>query len=156
MIALVFLIALAALIPFSSGYFETVTLAEKAPVTRQVIAFDNFLAYRGAVVAYAESNPAFNGTIPDATVLSVPGYLPIGFQKTGPWTNTLTATQIVVYSSSDIGSIGASTLSNNSIVDASNYMYGYARSGNWMIGGSVFSSAPAFVPEGAILAIINR
>jgi hypothetical protein len=151
--ALTFLIVLMSLIPIASGYFQSVTTAEPLTVTKKVISLENFLAYRGAVLTYAEKNPAFVGIVPDASLPS----LPPGYQKMGPWVNKITAKKIVVYGSSDIGMIGASTLSNESSVDAANYLVGYAKSGNWVSTAlGIISPAPNYVPEGAILAIIDK
>jgi len=52
--ALTFLIVLMSLIPIASGYFQSVTTAEPLTVTKKVISLENFLAYRGAVLTYAE------------------------------------------------------------------------------------------------------
>lgn len=154
MAALAFLVALVALIPIASGYFQTVTTAEPPPVTKSVVSLDNFLAYRGAVTTYSEQNSSFTGTVPDAALAN---WLPPGYQKLGPWTNQVSATQIVVYGNGNIGRIGASTLSNDSVAYAANYVVGYAVDGNWVsTAGGVISAAPAYVPAGGILAIINR
>lgn len=153
MTALSFFLGFLALLPFASGYFQTVTLAEPLSVTKSAISLDNYLAYRGAVLTYAELNQDFVGTVPDASLTN----LPPGYQRSGPWTNQITATQIVVYGSNNIGMIGASTLSNDSVSAAANYLVGYAKGGNWVttVGGTI-SPAPGFVPEGAILAIIDK
>jgi PilM len=154
MYALAFFIALVALIPFSSGHFHAVTTAEPLSVTRSTVALDNFLIYRQAVMAYSENNPSFTGTVADVTISSK---LPPGYQKLGPWTNQISAAQIVVYGSSSIGLIGSSTLSNDSVIDGAHYLVGYAKNGNWeSTAGGVISTAPAYVPTGAILAIINK
>ncbi|MVF24266.1 hypothetical protein EVC37_22045 [Methylocaldum sp. BRCS4] len=154
MAAIAFLVALIALMPIASGYFQAVTTAEPLSVTKSVVMQENFLAYRVAVMAYAEQNPSVTGTAPDAALT---GWLPPGYQKLGPWTNQISATQIVTYGSSDIGRIGSSTLSNDSVVYAANYVVGYAVGGNWVTtAGGVISPAPAYVLEGSILAIINR
>ena len=154
MYALAFLVALVAFIPFASGYFQTVTTAEPLTVTRSIVSLENYLAYRGAVMSYAEQNQAYTGTVPDTALTSL---LPPGYIKTGPWTNQISGTQIVVYGTSNIGMIGASKLSNDSVVDSANYLVGYAKSGNWVTtAGGTISTAPAYVPDGAILSIISK
>lgn len=153
MTALGFFFAFLALIPFASGYFQTVTLAEPVTVTKSAISLDNFLAYRAAVLTYTEQNQAAAGTVQDTSLTS----LPPGYQKLGPWTNQITATQIVVYGSSNIGMIGASTSSTDSVSVAANYFVGYAKGGNWVTtAGGTISPSPGFVPDGAILAIIDK
>jgi hypothetical protein len=153
MTALAYFLVLIALIPFASGYFQTVSTTEPLTVTRSVVSLENFLTYRDAVMTYAEHNPSFTGTVPDASIATIfPNYI-----KTGPWTSQISATQIVVYSTANIGPIGASTLSNESAIASANYLYGYAAGGNWVTtSGGIIQTAPAYVPAGAILAIINH
>jgi len=153
MAAIAFFLALIALIPISSGYFQTVTTAEPLSITKSSVSLENFLAYRVAVLTYTEQTPAFTGTVYDSALSN----LPPGYLKTGPWTNQVSATEIVIYGSSNIGKVGASTLSNDSVNYAANYVFGYANSGNWVTTtGGIVSSAPGYVVEGAILAIINK
>lgn len=152
MAALSFFFAFLALIPFASGYFQTVTLAEPVSVTKSVITLDNFLAYRGAVLAYSEQHSTFVGTVPDSALTN----LPPGYQRLGPWTNQITSTQIVVYGSSNVGIIGASS-SNDALNASANYLVGYAKNGNWVTTtGGAITTAPGFIPDGAILAIIDK
>jgi len=153
MTALAYLLVLVALLPFVSGHFQAVSTVEPLTVTRSVVSLENFLTYRDAVMTYAEKNPNFTGTVPDAAIATIFS----NYIKTGPWTNQVSATQIIVYSSANIGPIGASTLSNESAIASANFLYGYASSGNWVTtSGGIISAAPAYVPAGSILAIINH
>lgn len=58
------------------------------------VAATNFLAYREAVVAYRNANPAASGTVADASLTWVPGYI-----RDVRWSNVITGGVLYVYSS---------------------------------------------------------
>jgi len=153
MVILGLFLAIVAIIPIASGLHSATMLNEPPPVMRTVATLENFMMYRNAVQTFGEQNPAFTGNVSDSSLTNLPG----GYQKLGPWTNEISVTQIVVYGSANIGMIGASAQSNQSSILAANYLVGYAKGGNWVTtSAGILSAAPGYVPEGAILAIINK
>jgi hypothetical protein len=143
--------------PFASGFFQQVTTSESITTTRSGITLDNYLAYRSAVITYTEQNPAFTGVVQDNTLVNL---LPPGYIKLEQWTNQISATDIVIYGSQNIGTISASS---DTAVYLDNYIVGYAKNGNWVINGvcaptpaGLCVAAPAYVPDGAILSLLNK
>lgn len=160
MTAQAFFFAFLALLPFASGYFYTTTTSESHSSTRSAITLENYLAYRSAVITYTERTPAFTGVIPDNALVNL---LPTGYRKSGQWTNQISSTQIVIYGSQNIGVLSAASLADDTASYLSDYIVGYAKNGNWNINGVCAPTpagncvaAPAYVPEGAILSLLDK
>ena len=156
---LVYVLMLVSVIVLASGDHTRAINAEPVTTTRSVVTLENYLAYRTAVVSYAESNPAYSGSV---ALSNLTTWLPPNFVALGPWTNQITSSQIVVYASSNIGPVGSSTQAvspyeNTALNDAANYFIGYQVGGNWVTAwGGTISAAPGFVPSGALMSIVNR
>ena len=151
------LLSFAALIPFASGFFQQVSTGESITTTRSGITLDNYLAYRSAVITYTEQNPAFTGVVQDNAIVNL---LPPGYNKLAQWTNQITTTEIVIYGSQNIGTISPSP---DTAAYLDNYIIGYAKNGNWVVNGvcsptpaGLCVAAPAYVPDGAILSLLDK
>lgn len=152
--AVPFLLMLASLYPVVTGYFfseQNATSATGVSNGYQLAAAqtENFLVYRAAVMRYSELNAPAIGTIP---IASLP--LPSGFYAIGAWTNTLTPTVAYIYSST--GAEGPILSAQPGAAWLRDWIAGYNRSGVWTTGAGAGLALPAYIPNGSVVAVIQR
>jgi hypothetical protein len=148
------ILMLASLYPLTTGYFfshQGATSATGVDVGRLIESAqtDNFLAYRTAVMRYAELNPGVTGTVANT---SLP--LPLGFTSLGAWTNTLTATTAYVYSST--GAEGEILSAQPEAPWLRDWIAGYNQGGTWVTGNGIGLALPGYIPNGSVVAVIQR
>lgn len=138
------------IIPISSGYLQSVLYAEPASIIKKSSLIDNFVTYRQAVLTFADQHKDFVGTISDSQLANL---LPPNFVKTGSWTNYLSTDQTIIYAQ-----IAGDIVSSNTLkLDAKiNKYVGYARNQRWITSLGDNCAAPNYVPNGALLSMINR
>ena len=139
-----------AIIPISSGYLQSAIYQESASVIKESSLIDNFVTYRQAVLTFSDQHHDFVGTITDSQLANL---LPPNFVKTGKWSNYLNADQTVIYAQ-----VAGDVLSSNTLnLDPQiNKYVGYARNGRWISALGDNCASPNYVPNGALLSMINR
>lgn len=153
MYAIPLVLLLATLIPMQTGYFFSKQAESATGVEidryRAAAQAENFLAYRTAVMRYAELNPSAIGTIANA---SLP--LPSGFISIGSWTNRLTTTTAYVYSST--GTEGPILSAQPDAIWLRDWIAGYKQGGVWRTGAGDGVVLPAYIPNGSVVSVIQR
>lgn len=71
-------------------------LSKRSDLVADVTA-TNMIAYRAAVIDYKNTNPAATGTIADASITFLPGYI-----RDTRWTNLIQANTLYVYSTAAV------------------------------------------------------
>lgn len=144
------MLLLASFLPMATGHFfsRQHAIAESGRI-RQATQAENFMVYRAAVMRYAELNPSVLGTIAPS---SLP--LPVGFVAAGAWTNSLTNTTIYVYSST--GSEGPILSAQDEAQWLHGWIAGYNQGGTWMTSSGAAGALPNYIPNAAVVAVIQR
>ena len=149
MIIVVFLFLFVSTIPIASGYFQAVTTAESANITKTAAIAENFVIYRYAVLNYIENHQSQTGVISDDILK-----LPPNFVKLGGWTNKVQGGYIVVYSTGKVGLLSSNILAKSNAVDS---VVNYTSNGR--IISPVFGdrgTSFAFVPDGSLISVIQQ